>query len=75
MKTIINVEDVLRNAEERRKFNSPKLLSDIEWHCNGKAVDIPSEEIDHFSLIGLNHTDFVTFRDWPQLIDKSGVKQ
>ena len=60
---IIDIEDVFSHAETRSEWNKP-LTSEIEFHKDGKKVDIPKDELDEWDFTGLHNVDFVLMRDW-----------
>lgn len=55
---IVNIEDIIKNIEFRKEINSVEL-KDIEFHENGKKIEISEKIVDDFSFIGLNNIDFI----------------
>jgi len=55
----INLEDIRKNVEQRREWNSARL-DRIEFYEDGVQLDIPIELIDEFEFTGLNNIDFIT---------------
>jgi len=56
---IVNIERILELKEELRKINEAEL-SDIEFHENGKKLEIDPKNIEDWAFVGLNNVDFIT---------------
>lgn len=59
----VNIEDVIRIANERKAINSLDL-NEIEWYQNGVKIEISKEVIEDFELTGLSNMDFITGNYW-----------
>lgn len=57
-KTIVNAEEVRALKEQLREINNIPL-EDIEWHEDGKPLDINPEFIKEWRFIGMNNSDFI----------------
>lgn len=55
----VNIEDILDARNFLYSINAKwNKLEDIEWHYDGKKVDVSKEEIEEWKFTGLNNTDF-----------------
>jgi len=63
-KTVIYVEDVISNANERAGFNAPALM-DIVFHYDGRVITVPEEELSEWRFSGLSNADCIVNREWP----------
>jgi hypothetical protein len=61
MKKRINIEDVEKLLEERRKINIIPF-ENIEWYKNGKKLILNPKILEEYKFMGLNNTDFVRFK-------------
>ena len=56
---IVNIERIYELKEELRKINEAEL-SDIEFHENGKKLEIDPKNIEDWAFVGFNNVDFIT---------------
>lgn len=54
----IDIEDVLKNFEIKKKINKPEL-DNIDFYYKNNKINIPKKIIDDWKFIGLINTDFV----------------
>ncbi len=65
----VDIEDVRKHMEFRKKINNNVKLKDIEFYENGKKLDISEELKDDFIFTGLSNIDFITmecYKEKPQ---------
>ncbi len=60
---IVNIERILKLKEELRKINEVEL-SEIEFHENGKKLEIDQKNVDDWAFVGLNNVDFITTQSY-----------
>tara|TARA_Y100000310_G_scaffold307018_1_gene348752 strand:- start:34954 stop:35169 length:216 start_codon:yes stop_codon:yes gene_type:complete len=54
----IDIEDILKLIEAKRKLNSLDL-KEIEFYENNKKVEIPEQIIKDWNFTGLSNIDFI----------------
>jgi len=58
-RTRVDMEEVLALKARLGEING-FLLEQIDWHANGKPVNVPPRVLDDFKFTGLSNADFVT---------------
>lgn len=64
MSNIIDVDDVIELSNQVFAVNS-KNLDSVEFHYDGRIIDVPVSEIEAWEFTGLNVMDFILNREWP----------
>lgn len=57
-KYVVNIEVVKKIIDDLREINKIPF-DEIEWHENGKPLDIPKEVLEEWKFTGLSNYSFV----------------
>lgn len=56
----INIEDIKKHIEFRKKINCNIELDEIEFYEKGKKIEISKKVIKEWNYTGLNNIDFIS---------------